>query len=88
MTNCEEEALRRTIWSDVLFTAAILAGAPALAHRFFGIRMVQWPLPVTDLSWVNEPLWWSLAAVLTIAGAVVGRAAVSTETRERADLVR
>jgi hypothetical protein len=50
--------------------------------------MVQWPLPVTDLSWVNEPLWWSLAAVLTIAGAVVGRAAVSTETRERADLVR
>ena len=80
--------MRRTIWSDVMFTAAILAGAPALAHRLFGIRMVQWPLPATDLSWVNEPVWWTLAAVLTIAGAVVGRAAVGTETGERADLVR
>ena len=80
--------MRRTIWSDVLFTAAILAGAPALAHRLFGIRMLQWPLPPTDLSWVNEPFWWALAVVLTIAGAVVGRASVRTDTQERADFVR
>lgn len=80
--------MRRTIWSDILFTAALVAGAPALAHRLFGIRMVQWPLPVTDLSWVNEPVWWTLAAVLTIAGAVVGRAALDSDTRERAGLAR
>ena len=80
--------MRRTIWSDVLFTAALAAGAPALAHRFFGVRMEFWMLPVTDLSWVNEPLWWTLAAVLTIAGAVVGRAAVRANTRENAGFVR
>lgn len=80
--------MRRTLWSDLLFTAALVAGAPALAHRFFGIRMVQWPLPATDLSWVNEPFWWTLAAILTVAGAVVGRAALSTESRESAGLTR
>lgn len=80
--------MRRTIWSDLLFTAALVAGAPALAHRFFGIRMVQWPLPATDLSWVNEPFWWTLAAILTVAGAVVGRSALSTESRQAAGLTR
>lgn len=80
--------MRRTIWSDLLFTAALVAGAPALAHRFFGIRMLFWPLPATDLSWVNEPFWWALAAILTVAGAVVGRSALRTESRESAGLTR
>lgn len=78
---------RRTL-SEVLFTAALLIGAPALAHRLFGIRMELWPLPVTNLEWVNEPICWTLAAVLMVAGAVVGRSAVSRRTRERAGMVR
>lgn len=80
--------MRRKTWSEVLFTAALLTGAPALAHRIFGIRMEFWPLPVTNLEWVNEPVCWTLAAVLMIAGAVVGRAALTRDTRARAGQVR
>ncbi len=43
--------------------------------------MALWPFPVTDLGWVNEPLWWTLAAVLTVAAAIVGRSASKGEVR-------
>ena len=80
--------MRRNFWSEILFTASLLVGAPALAHRLFGIRMEFWPLPVTNLEWVNEPICWTLAAVLMVAGAVVGRSAVMRDMRERAGMVR
>ena len=73
--------MRRTLLSNVLFLAAVIAGARALAHRLFGIRMSLWPFPATDLSWVNEPLWWTLAAVLTVAAAIVGRSASKGKVR-------
>ena len=78
--------MRRTLLSNVLFMAAIIAGARALAHRLFGIRMSLWPFPATDLTWVNEPYWWTLAAVLTVAAAIVGRSA--SKGKGRLDDVR